>query len=253
MRNVFVLRTHVLNSYVHSTFMRMQQQLGAENVFLLFDETNGPAGVPAVKWNDEMGVANGPAVITINEKDCQQINRLHLQGADGGSMHRVEAHVHACYTAIRRPYDYLWFVEYDVYCRHYPTLVQACNGIAADMLTGGGRKHRLLTVANKPRWHWWHCLLGEMAATPISQRRGCFFPVNRFSVPFLRLLEQNLSKSSGYCEVYFPTLCHLNGLTVKLIPRWLFGTFRYQPAIDATKIKRLPKNDFRLYHPVKQL
>lgn len=252
-RNVYVLRTHVLNPYVQGTFQKMQQQLGAGSVFLLFDATKNLPGVPAKSWNDPDGVVKGPAVITITEDDCQRINRLHLQGREAGSMHRVEAHVTACYKAIRQPYDYLWFIEYDVYCQDFATVVAACNGISADLLTAGNRKHRLLTVRNKPKWYWWPSLVGEIAQTPMQQRLGCFFPINRFSVRFLNVIEQNLSKSTGYCEVYFPTLAKVNGLSVKLMPRWLFATFRYKPNIEKEKIQRLQKADFRLYHPVKEL
>lgn len=251
--NVFVLRTHVFNPYVQQTFLKMQRQLGAENVFLLFDATKGGVDAPTVHWNKPEGVASGPAIITINERDCQQINRLHLEGPEAGSMHRVEAHVHACYKAIRRHYNYLWFIEYDVYCQDYNAVAQACNGIDADMLTSGNRKHRLLTIRNKPKWHWWPSLFGEIAQTPMSQRLGCFFPINRFSVRLLQVIEQNLSKSTGYCEVYFPTLCRQNGLAVKLMPRWLFGTFRFQPNIPETAIRRLHKKEFRMFHPVKNL
>lgn len=254
--NVYVLRTHVLNQHVLQTFQKMQQQLGKENVFVLFDETNGAPGQPSVRWDTPGGVSTGPAIITINETDCQNLNKFHNQGKYPGSMHKVEAQVYACYKAINRPYEYLWFIEYDVYCNDFEAALRRFNKVKADMLTKGTTVNyfRWLrsTLVNR-KWMWWHKLEGEISQVPLSKRRGCFFPVNRFSRRFLQVIEANLSKSSGYCEVYFPTLCRINGLKVKTMPLNTFGTFRYRPNITAEEVSQIKPTDHRLYHPVKNL
>jgi hypothetical protein len=244
----------VVNDFVKTMFEQMQNQLGRENVYLLFDETNGPVGQPHVKWNDPYGASGGPAIITINEKDCEAINRLHNKGTYAGSMYKVEAQIFACYKAIRRNYDYLWFIEYDVYCKDFNAALRPFDRIKADMLTKAS-PHRFQTWVRKPwvnvKWFWWDKLEGEISKVPIRRRRGCFFPVNRFSKKFLQVMEQNLSKSTGYCEVYFPTLCRVNDLVLKLIPPGSFGTYRYKPNITAEEVRKIPQQDHRLYHPVK--
>lgn len=248
-RNIYILRTHLLNQHVSDMFFKMQSQLGKENVFILFDDTNGPPALPYVRWDaatDDMNCS----VITINEEDCQTINSLHNVGEYSGSMHKVEAQVYACYKAIKQDYDYLWLIEYDVYCNNFRDALAVCDTIHADMLTNIDKAR--YRWRNK-KWFWWYKLDGEISNVSMDERRRCFFPVNRFSKPFLRVIEQNLSKSSGFCEVYFPTLCNISGLVLKPIPAKLFGIFRYQPVIAAKELAAIKKNDNRLYHPVKNI
>jgi hypothetical protein len=103
------------------------------------------------------------------------------------------------------------------------------------------------------RWYWWSKLEGEISKVPKNKRRGCFFPINRFSKRFLEVLEQNLSRSSGYCEVYFPTLCHVNGLVLKSMSLRAFGTFRCTPNMTTEEVQKIKPDDHRMYHPVKNL
>jgi hypothetical protein len=142
----------------------------------------------------------------------------------------------------------LWLIEYDVYSNDFKEALHPFNDVDADMLT------KIYTSKynwRNKKWFWWDKLEGEISNVPMEQRRRCFFPINRFSKKFLQVIEQNLSKSSGYCEVYFPTLCHINGLILKSMPSNTFGTFRYQPAIPYHEIESIKKQDYRLYHPVK--
>jgi len=237
----------VLNKHVTGMFSQMQDQLSKENVYILFDETNGSPNLPHVKWNMTKEDSYCP-VITINEDDCQKINSLHNQGQYSGSMHKVEAHVYACYKAIKKEYEYLWLIEYDVYCNDFKAALSSCDSIRADMLTKiNSAKYNW---RNK-KWFWWDKIEGEISNVPIRQRRKCFFPINRFSKRFLEVIEQNLSKSSGFCEVYFPTLCHINGLLLKAIPSNIFGIFRYHPPLPHREVAAIKKHDHRLYHPVK--
>jgi hypothetical protein len=248
-KNIYVLRTHLLNKYVTEMFYQMQRQLGRENVYVLYDATNSPPNLSHVKWNETTKDSFCP-VITITEEDCQKINALHNEGPYPGSMHKVEAHIYACYKAIKQDYDYLWLIEYDVYCNDFGATLRSCDAIHADMLT---KIKRLNYWWQNKKWFWWDKLEGEISLVPISKRKRCLFPVNRFSKPFLQVLEKNLSKNSGYCEVYFPTLCNISGLILKPIPKKLFGIFRYLPVIQKQEIADIKKEDNRLYHPVKNL
>jgi hypothetical protein len=255
-KNIYVIRTHLWNDYVETVFLKMQQQLGAANVFLMFDETRGPINQPHIKWNDTTGVAEGPAIITVNEEDCKRINQLHMVGERTGSANRVEAQICSCYKAIRKEYDYLWFIEYDVYSNDYKQALGKFDHIAADMLTKGtanNKQKAFRTSKQNKNWFWWNSLVGDISKTPLQDQRGCFFPINRFSKRFLETLEANLSKSSGYCEVYFPTLCHISGLTLETMPLSTFAEFRYRPEITGEEFKKIKTTDYRLYHPVKEI
>lgn len=247
-KNVYVIRTHLWNDYVESIFLKMQAQLGAENVFLLFDETKAPIQQPHIRWNNPAGVAQGPAIITINESDCLTINKLHQIGEFTGSEHRPEAQVYACYQAIKKDYDYLWFIEYDVYSNNYKEVLGSLDGIQADILTTYTKTRR-----KDKRWFWWPNLIGPISETPVRHRMGCLFPINRFSKKFLSVLEQNLSKNSGFCEVYFPTLCALSGLKLKSIPTNHLGIFRYRPILSGKEFHQINQTDNRLYHPLKDM
>lgn len=254
--NVYVIRTHLWNDYVEKVFLKMQSQLGAENVFLMYDETNKPIHQPHIRWNDSNGVTKGPAIITVNEADCAVINELHTVGERTGSTYRPEAQIYACYKAIRRDYDYLWFIEFDVYCNDYKKALGPFDAIKADMLTKGtanNKQRKARTSKLNADWFWWNYLIGDIKNTPLEQQRGCFFPINRFSKKFLSVMEANLSKSTGYCEVYFPTLCHTNGLVLETMPLSTFASFLYRPTITADELQKIKQSDCRLYHPVKEM
>jgi hypothetical protein len=227
-------------------FTQMQMQLGKNRVFVLFDETNNLPNLPHVRWNSADTYQS--SIITINEEDCNRINLLHSKGSHPGSMHKVEAHVYACYKAIKQDYDYLWLIEYDVYSNDFKAALSSFHNVHADMLT---RIYSSKYSWRNKKWFWWDKLEGEINNTQMQQRRRCFFPVNRFSKKFLQVIEQNLSKSSGYCEVYFPTLCYINGLILKSMPSNTFGIYRYQPVISTNEIEKIRSYDNRLYHPVK--
>jgi hypothetical protein len=245
--NVYVLRTHLLNKHIIDMFTRMSAQLGKDRVFMLFDETHGTTTLPTVRWS-AVENTDQSSIITIDEDDCQEINSLHNTGTHSGSMHKVEAHVYACYKKIRQDYDYLWLIEYDVYSNDFKASLSSFDNVYSDMLT------KIYTGKYSWRnknWFWWDKLEGEISSVPMKQRRRCFFPVNRFSKKFLKVIEQNLSKSSGYCEVYFPTLCYINGLVLKSMSSKAFGVYRYQPVISTNEIEKISSYDNRLYHPVK--
>jgi hypothetical protein len=168
----------------------------------------------------------------------------------------VEAQVYSCYVAIKREYDYLWFIEYDVYTNDFKLALSPFDQVKADMLTKG-TLHKYYKWIRSPlitrRWFWWNKLDGEFSSLPKNKQRGCFFPINRFSKRFLNVLEQNLSKSSGYCEVYFPTLCHVNGLILKSMSLSAFGTFRCTPKLTPEEVNKIKPKDRRMYHPVKNI
>lgn len=252
--DAYVLRTHYVDDVVLGTFQQMQRDLGAWRVFMLFDDTktayNGSAG-PAVRWNIDSGVPTGPAVILINEVEAEELNPLLMTSRHNtkivGSGFRAEAHVVALKRVITAPFRYLWMIEYDVYCHgSFAKALAPCHAIDCDYLSDG-----LRTPMAEPNWCWWGDLYGGMEDIPLRQRRGCFFPISRYSRRFLVAIEQHLGKSTGFCEIFFPTLCHVLGMDIGVIPASkCFGTFEYRPALALANITSVPADNL-LYHPVK--
>lgn len=253
---VFVLRTHVINENVKKMFGKMQHDLGPENVFMIFDETNGAVPEPfrsqykVRAWDDAEGAAFGPCVVTIKESDCVNINSLHAEGNPDarGSMFRAEPHLCAIASFIRRSFDYMWLMEFDVYCHgDFRVCLEPTTDMHCDFLTTHYRDYSL-----DPTYPWWNDFYGHpsFAQVPLDKRRACFFPMNRFSRRLVEAVMQNLHVASGYCEVYFVTLAHMLGMTINEIPIECLGTFRYRPFVDVATFDNLPI-DNKLYHPVK--
>ena len=74
----------------------------------------------------------------------------------------------------------------------------------------------------------------------------------RVSDAMVDAIRRSFGKSTGFCEVYIPTLCATSGLACKPMPAEVFGTFGYNPKISPDEMAKLstsPNN--LLYHPVK--
>lgn len=255
-KNIYVLRTHLVNNTVLHRYDTLKNQLGADNVFMLIDVTKDEvmqdlvkSKVPYVHWKDRNNVSH-PHVITVTEQDCLEMNSLHVNGVQS-----CEAHFVACKTALScENYFYMWMIEYDVYCHgDWKNFMNRVNRIRADLLCKGfddAFAEDIMTPYNNPQWYWWSSLTGSMTKVKLEDRRGCFFPVVRCSKVFLEVLENNLHINSGFCEVYFPTLCYINNLVLEAIPLSSFGIFRFKPVLDIKDIQKMPMNS-KLYHPLK--
>lgn len=266
--SLFVVRTHMWDESVRDTVARMCAQLGASNVWVLYDVTvQGEAvaraaieavspGTGVCRWTAalELMRLERPLCVLINEADCAAISALHFVGCRAGSLeigckYRVEAHVVAMSRALSGiPFRYLWMIEYDVYCHGDIAIpLGACDAVEADFMAQGAGT----SVASHPTWCWWADRVGREVATLANDRlKGCFFPATRYSPEMLRALEANLGLNSGYCEVYFPTLCMMCGLRLAAMPSDVFGAFRFHDPMPLQSFAGVGQDD-RLYHPVK--
>lgn len=230
--NIYVLRMHNFNEKVWEKF---KTDFGTENSYMIFD--NSKNSCPIISDN----------ILQINETECVKINELHNKFHLSGSGYRCESHLIAISRFIREPFKYLWLIEYDVYCpTNMKNVLDKCDDIDCDFLSKGRDDHYLIrTFYNSPNWCWWDNVFGDVRIIPPQYRLGCFFPLNRFSVNMIKAIEDQLHKSTGFCEVYIPTLCVYYNLIYKHIPDNLFGVFRFQPNVNE------PFENDKLYHPVK--
>jgi hypothetical protein len=248
---VYVIRTHVMNDNVYKMFQKCMHEFGPENTFILYDDTKNKINnhlIPSKRWTEPQ--AYGPYIALVNEEECNKLNPLHKHPKPevGGSGFRADTHIAVITSFIKRKFDYMWFIEYDVYCHgSLKEALKESNDTHFDFIT---TKYR--TAESEPSWIWWNDLYGELKTLSIDMRTGCFFPLNRFSRRFLESIIDNLGQSSGFCEIYPVTLCKLYNYTISEIPIKSLGTFNYRPTIPWSYFKGI-KYDNRLYHPVKDI
>jgi hypothetical protein len=156
--------------------------------------------------------------------------------------------------------DAVWFVEYDVRCHgSFARAFARCDADTecrpADFMAMGGGEGQLSlrTYAADPGWCWWGGLEGEIAKVPNERRVGAFFPLVRISGRMARLLRANFGRSTGFCEVYVPTLCATtDGFVASPLPADAVGQFRYRPVIeDFDALVAGTPADGRFFHPAK--
>jgi hypothetical protein len=267
-QRIVVMRTHYWDAHVQRLFNRLKGDLGADRVYCIYDVTNVDPStlVPQLESGDmvpwsasldlSLSVASSTIVI-ITEQDCRNINAMHAVGKDGevGSKYRGEAHNVAMYRALRNrdDWDYLWVLEYDVHCHgSWRKPLDACDAIDADfMAKGSDADCGIRTGSNSPDWCWWSDRYGpEVSVLPTTDLFGCFYPITRYSRAFLDVLDDDIGRNSGFCEVYIPTLCVHSGLSYVAMPAGVFGTFRFFDAMNPDDFADKPQDDL-LYHPVK--
>jgi hypothetical protein len=241
--NVYVLRVHFINENVLSLYKQYQRDFGEKYTYMLLDTTN-IAHVPHIH-----------NLITINKQEAEAIDPLINEFNLPTMYYRAEAPcIRAAegVSALFGDYDYIWVIEYDVYCHgSFAKALEPCHNIDADFLAKGRddsiEKRRFYL---DPHWVWWRDVFGELSKMPLMARTGCFFPVIRMSPRFIQTLRENLGKSTGFAEIYFPCLCVAYGLKYKAIPWTCIGEVRFQPSFALEELQRTAEKD-KLYHPVK--
>jgi hypothetical protein len=244
MISVYVLRTHFVNESVLELYEQLKFDFGKESVFMILDTTH--CQTPT----------NTDNVISIDTEMAVAINPLHLQFKNHGLSFRTEAVILRAYDEIRAKglvFDYLWIIEYDIYCKEgFGNALALCDGIECDFLAkGGDDRVTIRTYNTHPGWCWWNALYGEISHMPLKQRQGCFFPLTRYSHRMIDVLRNNLGKSTGFCEVYLPCLCVANNLEYKAIPSEVFGQFQFRPNLQYKKLLETAIPN-KLYHPYKR-
>jgi hypothetical protein len=268
---VVCLRTHFWDARVAATFTKLQADLGAGNVFCIFDVTSQPSHMlPALlhavggaaamaRYSNELRLsrASTARIVTMTEADCDAINAMHSYGKvpEVGSKYRGESHVVAMAHALSRDvvFDYLYLIEYDVHCHgSWRVPLDACDRIASDfMAKGSDTSPAIRTGARDPSWCWWPDRFGpEMQRLRVDELYGCFFPLTRYSRTFLEVMSNEIGRNSGYCEVFIPTLCVRSGLVYKAMPESALGVFRFFNPMSPAEFEGTAPDNL-LYHPVK--
>ncbi len=155
-------------------------------------------------------------------------------------------------------YDFYWLIEYDVrFSGDWRQFFNYFDRSKADLLSCYIRNY-----ADTPNWPWWG-LKHPTKEIPLQERYASFEPIYRLSNRSLKLLDLLLRDGwRGHQEVVIPTLLYHYGFRLRdfggegkfVKPRdenrfYLYNsTLRWRPLI-----KRVGKNDHKLYHPVKPL
>lgn len=283
--NYYIVRAHIVSPKVIHLYDQLYT-ISKARTLILFDITHyhpsldtyedkvnkikaecevlGRKDVGVFRFNDTIDISiydNSSIVfVTITETDCLAINKLHFSGYNRGSLFKIEAQILGMFQFINSNTQHfpslmnMWYIEYDVYCHgSFQEVLNRFTDVKADLLIKGSDKGSAIrTKRNERRWVWWTGLEGEISNTKDEDKRGCFLPIMRMSRAFLECLQKNAGKSSGFCEVYFPTLCIVNGLSLNTFPDDIFSTFIYKANLNFSVIKKMEKNNL-LFHPLKTM
>jgi hypothetical protein len=284
-RDYYIIRAHIVSKKV----IHLYEQLVAKSkarTLILFDITQyhpkldtyenkvnkikdecdvlGHKDVGVFRFNDTIDVSiydkSSIVFVTITETDCLSINKLHCKGYNRGSLYKIEAQILGLFQFINNNDQHfpsllnMWYIEYDVYCHgSFQEVINRFSDVDTDLLIkGSDRGSAIRTKRNERRWVWWSGLEGEIANTKDEDKRGCFLPIMRMSRAFLECLQKNVGISSGFCEVYFPTLCIVNGLSLSTLPDDIFATFTYKANLNFSIINKSEPNN-KLFHPLKTM
>jgi hypothetical protein len=252
MKYVYTVLTHVCNQFVEDNIAKLSKEIGRENIFVCFDNTNGAfdaacfPGFNIFDCDHEVPtILQGPAVILTNTNIYKGRNNLHVCSRD-----TYESHIALMYDALKLSYDFMWLIEYDVACNGswQMTFRKMDNDISDFVAKDVVSWHE----HNDKRWDGWHKLI--MYDIPYERRWSAFVPVSRYSHRFMRCLRENLGVKSGYVECFIPTICHDNGFTSSSLPNTMIGriyTFRWHTLEDFGRCCEETPNENKFYHPIK--
>lgn len=213
--NIYVIRTHVLDKQFLNLWTKCLNELPKSSLYIIFDNTKS-----ALTQKFKQSYNNH--IITLTQEEAISMNPLH-----SSMWYSVDTSLAKCEHFFKErhiSYKYMWFLENDIYCdgNMYTTL-QKANGLSEDFLAISVEKQ---SAANLD-WHWWQDLVGRI--TSHEERVKSLFPVTRCSRELVQAVCEELGKSSGYCEVYIPTLASLYKLTYANLPISMIGEgFTYQ-------------------------
>ena len=274
-----VLRAHMADAGTLRALERLRADLGRDRVYVLYDATKNPwdpeawpEGTVARAWRDVAPTAPGAPradVLVFDDADCLRLNAMHDRGYGhtdvvSWSFWHAETCIvmcHAFLASMGVACEHVWIVEYDVRCHgSMRDALARCDAAAPDadfLAKGGGEAQRfaLREHADDPGWCWFSHIEGRLAtAAPPERRVGAFFPMVRVSSALVRAAAAELGHSTGFCEVYLPTLCRAVGLRAEAMPADVFGVFQYRPALEEAVFEAgaasVPPTNM-LYHPVK--
>lgn len=247
MKTLYVFRTHLWNEFCQCQYDRLKADLGTENVFLLFDDTKNKFPHNYYKrWSEPDTHLSKTRIILNNFDECLSINPLHRSNKE-----QVESQLLIFYKLYNAEFDYIWLIEYDVFCDgNWKTTLESCDLLSQDFLAS-----KVYTYHENILWNYWFGIYGPRRNKPmLVERVGGFFPLVRISKKLLQTLEKNINKYSGFCEVYIPTVAKQYGLTWGNFPsKMLSDRFYFDPLKTECQSPWPLENNNKLYHPVLQI
>jgi hypothetical protein len=248
-RTAYVMLAHYLNRSVEAEFEHLLSDLGSADVYLLYDDTHHPfPDSYDIRQLQNEGASPSfyGRVFIVNDRDLRTISPSFESAWDN-----IQTLLVAFYRAVilpQHPYDHVWFLESDVRCNgNYKKTFEKSEGLVEDFLAlwAVGRTENWGAALHEWNWH-------RLSGVPMEERYGAFLPVMRLSRSALKILSDNASSDvTGFCEVYIPTVIHVNGGTVGNLPTGMFGEFQYRPQMTQAEYAALPgKAEDVLYHPV---
>ena len=226
---IYILRSHVCNVVFMKQWYVFKAELPPNKTYILFDNTKSA-------MDDDFYEENKEWIILIDHIACIQSNKYHVS-----MLNNVDTSLSLCYTALQSKgvsFSYLWLIENDVYCNGNWASTLAKQDVQSDFIATFVEDY---SVPSR-NWMHWHNIVGELSCVPLTERVKSFFPVTVYSHTFLQVIHANISKSSGFCEVYLPTLAKHNNLKYEKINDNVIGNFR----CECVQIPTL-KND-TLFH-----
>jgi hypothetical protein len=212
---------------------KIVKNIGISNVYLLFDNTKS-------NMTDTFLKQYKNNIILVTDQKCKDKNPFFKN-----QVITCEFGLIIAYDYLKQQnklFDYIWLIENDVYCDgNYLECFNISNE-PNDFLATYVADY---SEENKD-WVHWKSIEGEIAPLDLSQRVKSFFPITRYSIKLLDSLKENLGKSSGFCEVYIPTLAKYNNLTYGNVNPKMIGEFQFYKIIDNKNIPN--NNDNRLWH-----
>lgn len=230
--NVYLLRTHVCNEQFYKLWEKIINEFPIQRCFVIYDNTNDTIDETFYNKYKEN-------IILHTQTDCKNINKYHET-----MWYTVETSVCISYDYIKDKvsFKYMWIIENDIYA---DGSLEKCFEIA-EHIDDDFLATEISEYEDKKDWAHWGKLSGEYENLELNKQVKSFFPVVRCSIKMLDLLKNNLGKSSGFCEIYFPTLAKNNGLKYSNLPADMFGNFEY---IETVRLSNLPNNNNnKLYH-----
>ena len=230
--NVYLLRTHVCNEQFYKLWEKIIYEFPIERCFVIYDNTNDTIDqIFYDKYKEN--------IILHTLSDCKEKNKFHES-----MWYTVETSVCIAYDYIKEKisFKYMWIIENDIYA---DGSLEKCFEIAEN-IDDDFLATEIIEYENNTDWAHWGKLSGEYENLELHKQVKLFFPVVRCSIKMLNILKDNLGKSSGFCEVYFPTLAKNNGLKYSNLPSDMLGNFQY---LETVRLSNLPNNNNnKLYH-----
>jgi len=226
---MYVLRAHKIDEQTTKIWEKMLIEFPEDRCFMIFDNTRN-------SMTDEFMTKYPSKIITHTEDDCKKMNPLHE-----AIYSNVEATVVITYDALPTKSGFVWFIENDIYCDGNFSKALNIGDTQSDFITTHLRRYD-----EEPTWGRFVEFKGEIANIENSKKMACIFPIIRCSRLMIDLLRDNMGKSSGFCEGYFPTLASTHGLTCENMPPDKLGKFTN---LENVRLSNLPHNgDNKLYH-----